>query len=618
MMPRKKRLTILITTIILIVGIIIGVLAFLYLKTDAFKSNETLFAKYLMQNFNAIDNLANNGTEEITNALNTNKYTSELVGKIEYVENVNTSDENKDNPINNMQVKINSQTDKNNKYYYKDIKVTKDDENLMRTEYLNQENIYGIRLDGIKQFVSIDSSNLNNIQKDFNNTNLEGIFTTIDFNGIFNFSQEEKQKLSNTYLEVMKNNISKDKYYKQSNNLITVNNKDVYANAYYMKLTREEYNDLKIKMLEQLSKDEVILSKIDKLEETIKEKDSSYNEDKKLRDSFKEYINDTIEDIKNNNIGSDEVKITVYENKGQTVRTSIEMNTNKLNIDLFNNAIKLEDTVLGETENKKIIKVVKDSSSAEQNIDIAYEEVEDSEVVVDLKITNQQKMEGHDIKNDSSLEVSNDKCKVNIEIQDTIKIVNEFEQKNDFENDNVNLNELDDDKVETIVNILISNIQGQFNNFNENIPVENFVKLLQDLNLTKKGTIQISDKATVTETEKNRFNSQFEFFASENLTKDNIKELLNVTENDFKDMKIILNGQESELDTSKLEGNSSRDYINNIEEIDLYIKENQTNENKKTDLLAFLEKSSKKYDVSLEYNEQTGLVEMIKIKIRKD
>ena len=618
MMPRKKRLTILITTIILIVGIIIGVLAFLYLKTDAFKSNETLFAKYLMQNFNAIDNLANNGTEEITNALNTNKYTSELVGKIEYVENVNTSDENKDNPINNMQVKINSQTDKNNKYYYKDIKVTKDDENLMRTEYLNQENIYGIRLDGIKQFVSIDSSNLNNIQKDFNNTNLEGIFTTIDFNGIFNFSQEEKQKLSNTYLEVMKNNISKDKYYKQSNNLITVNNKDVYANAYYMKLTREEYNDLKIKMLEQLSKDEVILSKIDKLEETIKEKDSSYNEDKKLRDSFKEYINDTIEDIKNNNIGSDEVKITVYENKGQTVRTSIEMNTNKLNIDLFNNAIKLEDTVLGETENKKIIKVVKDSSSAEQNIDIAYEEVEDSEVVVDLKITNQQKMEGNDIKNDSSLEVSNDKCKVNIEIQDTIKIVNEFEQKNDFENDNVNLNELDNDKVETIVNILISNIQGQFNNFNENIPVENFVKLLQDLNLTKKGTIQISDKATVTETEKNRFNSQFEFFASENLTKDNIKELLNVTENDFKDMKIILNGQESELDTSKLEGNSSRDYINNIEEIDLYIKENQTNENKKTDLLAFLEKSSKKYDVSLEYNEQTGLVEMIKIKIRKD
>ena len=590
----------------------------MYLKTDAFKSNETLFAKYLMQNFNAIDNLANNGTEEITNALNTNKYPSELVGKIEYVENVNTSDENKDNPINNMQVKINSQTDKNNKYYYKDIKVTKDDENLMRTEYLNQENIYGIRLDGIKQFVSIDSSNLNNIQKDFNNTNLEGIFTTIDFNGIFNFSQEEKQKLSNTYLEVMKNNISKDKYYKQSNNLITVNNKDVYANAYYMKLTREEYNDLKIKMLEQLSKDEVILSKIDKLEETIKEKDSSYNEDKKLRDSFKEYINDTIEDIKNNNIGSDEVKITVYENKGQTVRTSIEMNTNKLNIDLFNNAIKLEDTVLGETENKKIIKVVKDSSSAEQNIDIAYEEVEDSEVVVDLKITNQQKMEGNDIKNDSSLEVSNDKCKVNIEIQDTIKIVNEFEQKNDFENDNVNLNELDDDKVETIVNILISNIQGQFNNFNENIPVENFVKLLQDLNLTKKGTIQISDKATVTETEKNRFNSQFEFFASENLTKDNIKELLNVTENDFKDMKIILNGQESELDTSKLEGNSSRDYINNIEEIDLYIKENQTNENKKTDLLAFLEKSSKKYDVSLEYNEQTGLVEMIKIKIRKD
>ena len=58
-MARKKRIAILVVSIVLVILAIVGTIIFLYLKTDAFKSNETLFAKYFMQSFNAIDTIKN-------------------------------------------------------------------------------------------------------------------------------------------------------------------------------------------------------------------------------------------------------------------------------------------------------------------------------------------------------------------------------------------------------------------------------------------------------------------------------------------------------------------------------------------------------------------------------
>ena len=372
-------------------------------------------------------------------------------------------------------------------------------------------------------------------------------------------------------------------------------------------------------MLEQLAQDEIILAKIDKIEETIKEKYNSFDEDKSLKEEFKENIEDEIKDIQDNNIGNDEVKITVYESKGKTVRTSIEMNTDKLNIDIYNNVIKIENTILGETENKKIFQIERSTTDTEQNMILQYEDVTDNEITVEFKMSNQKQMNNNEITDASNIEISNNNCKLSVKITNAIKIVNEFDKKMDFENDNVNLKDLDENQVQTITNILLGNAQEQIQKFNENIPLDNFIKILQNLNVIKKDTIQISDKATVTETEKVRFNSQFEFFASQNLTNDNIKDLISTAEDKLADVKVVLqNGQEEDLDITQLEGNSSRDYISSIKEIDLKIKENQTNESKKQSLLKFLEKDSEKYDVTLEYNEQTGLVENIKITIKKD
>lgn len=157
--------------------------------------------------------------------------------------------------------------------------------------------------------------------------NIDSLLTNVDIKGAITFTDEEKQALQNTYLNIIKSNVSKDKYSKQANSIITVNNKSVTTNAYTITLTKEQYNNLIVKMMEQLSKDEVILSKIDNIENIIKEKYSSYDAEKSLREEFVEKINKEIEDIQNNNIGNDEVKITVYEAKGKTTRTTIQTDT---------------------------------------------------------------------------------------------------------------------------------------------------------------------------------------------------------------------------------------------------------------------------------------------------
>lgn len=626
MMPRKKRIVIIVISIILVIALITGGLIFLYLETDAFKSKDTLFAKYLLQNFNVVENLKTEKATDISTALNNNKYTSELNGKIEYTENISTSDENKNNPINDVELNIDSKTDKLDNYYYKDIKVIQDDENLIRAEYLNKDDTYGIRLDGIKQFVSIENKNLDKLSKEINIDNLEGVFEKIDFNSVFSFSDDEKENLKNTYLSVLQSNISKDKYYKQSKAVITINNKDVQTNAYYIKMTIEEYNDLYVKILQKLSNDPIILSKIDNLELIINKKYKTEKEEGYLKKEFIEEINKKIEEIQNNNIGQEEVKITVYENNMRTVRTTIEKTTNKITLDIYNNntAIKIDDLEIGDSQTEQILKIEKDGSTSEENVLVEYEKMSNNEIENDIQINFKQNMQNSNITKNVKLDIANQKYKSSFIIEDNIKVVNEFEDEITLDTDNIVINDLEEEKVNTILNILMQNISGQIEKLNSKVSVNEYVKMFQNLQVMKQNSIQISDTATVTETEKNRFNSQFEFFKSQNLNVDNMKELLDACKDNLEDIKIVFeSGEVGDLDVDKVDdSNNSEDakeYQDSIKGINIIIKQNSSNEDKKNDLLKLLEIfDNKKYNVGLDYNENNGLVKSINIEIVKE
>lgn len=617
MIPRKRKIVILVSVIVLVILMILGILVTLYLKTDMFKSNETLFAKYIMQNFNAVEILKNDDTQGIEEQLNTTKHKSEIEGTIQYTENIGTSAESNDNNINKVKLKIKSNIDKQENYDYKDISIGTDDEELMKLEYLNQDQTYGIRLYGIQQFVSVEENGSDEILKEFGIENIQGLLAQIDYNSILSFTEEEKQSLINTYVEIIQSNVSKDKYYKQSNTLITVNNQDMQTNAYSMKLTIEEYNNLYIKILEQITKDEIILSKIDLVENEIKNKYPSYQQDTSLRETIINIINNKIEEIKDNNIGSEEVKITVYENNMQTVRTSIEKSINKTILDLYNNSyIKIDNVELGENENEQSIKIEKNNNQTQSSTSIEFKNIQDNEITNDIQLNYQQILENEKISKNIELEIANEKYKGVVSIKNDIELVEEFENQISLETNNVKLNELQKERITLIKNILDENIQGQLSNLSSIVDLNQYKKMLQNLGIIKKNSVEISNEVEVTDIERKRFNSQFEFFISEDLTDDNINDLIKTAENNLDDMKVLLkSGEIEDLDVEKMQ---STEYKENVSEILISIKEDSTNQEKKENVMKFIEdNSSNKYTVSLEYDDR-GLVKLIRIKIQED
>ena len=143
--------------------------------------------------------------------------------------------------------------------------------------------------------------------------------------------------------------------------------------------------------------------------------------------------------------------------------------------------------------------------------------------------------------------------------------------------------------------------------------------MLQNLEIIDKNTIQISENNEVTDTERKRFNSQFEFFASENLTSDNIKELINTTENNLEDIKVLLkNGEIQDIDMDELNSsNDSSEYKKNISELLFYIKQNSNNKEKVSNALKYIENDDNKYNVSIEYD-NNGLAKIIRAKIQNE
>ena len=618
-MPRKKRITILVISIVLTILIILGILGYLYMKTDMFKTKETLFAKYLMQNFENINILKIENDSEIEATLSNNKYTSEIKGTIEYTENLGTSNEDKGSKINDVGIKINSNVDRINNYNYKDISIESGNEKIFGLEYLNQDETYGVRLNDIQEFVSIGKNEVSDNSEEAKIYNIEKLTSKIDINSIFDFTDEEKQQLANTYIGIIQSNITSEKYYKQSNAMITINNKSIQANAYSIKLTIEEYNDLYIKILEQITNDEIILSRIDLIEDEIKEKYSGYEQDETLREKFVNYINKKIEEIQNNNIGKEEVKLTVYENNAKTVRTAIEKSTEKLTIDLYNeSAIKIDRTVLGDKVEEQILKIEKTKDDVEFNTLLEYEESQDNEMVKNIQLNYQQEFGNDKLLKQVELVILNEECEGIFKIEDNTEIVQKFEDEITLDVENVELGKLQQEQKEVIKKILNENFENQIANLNSIVSLKDYRIMLENLDIIEKSSVQLPTNGEVTEIERKRFNSQFEFFVSENLTVDNIKQLVDTAKNNFEDMKILTkDGNIEELDDEKLASDEATEYKKNISEILIGIKQNSNNTEKQESLIKFLENNKDiKYTVSVNYDDN-GLVNIIRAKIQE-
>ena len=606
MMPRKKRRAILIFVILIILLMIATVCVVLYATTDMFKSNDVLFEKYTRQLLDNLDDVLNEDhMAEMEEILNNNKLTSNTTATINYSENGDTS-----HPINNIQMNISGEEEKTTGYNYKDVTVTQNDETVAGLEYIEDGNIAGVRLNGIRQYLSTNVEN-----KDENEIyNLYELIHT-DIPGLLGLNSNEWNTLKEKYIGIIWGDVANATFSKQAGMAIEINGTQYNTNVYSITITKEQFNNIYIQLLEELEKDEIILSKIEALDNKLNEYHNFMQdgESSNLKQDFIDEIDNTIQNIQNFNIGNDERTISVFESNGMAISLSIDTEKDFTGLDVVNgegshfiNILGNEKIEEGEAENSFDFKIEKTAATNDETLTVQYNTVQEGE-----EITNEcsvsRKMENSTVNSHVNFSRSVEQNTLEIAVETITNIVNDFEEKEELvENENnIIIESLNDEQKESVRSNVEENINNQINTFLQVVPLENINQMLINLNFMEEELDDISGDGNVTELEKNRFNSTFELFEGEHITKERIEELIDISKEDLGDVRIT---------NYKEQGNERIP-----SEYRLVIERGTDNSELAENVIAYIEENyNEEFSVRLEYDETTGLVNNIYITIMEN
>ena len=606
MMPRKKRRAILISVILVILLIIATICTVLYATTDMFKSNDVLFEKYARQLLENLDDIFNEDhMAEMEGILNNNKLTSETTATVNYNENGDTS-----HPINNIQMNILGEEEKATDYNYKDITVTQNDETVVGVEYIEDGTIAGVRLNGIRQYVStnIDNEDENEVY------NLYELIHT-DIPGLIGLNSDEWNILKEKYVGIIWGNIVNANFSKQTGMVLEINGAQYNTNVYSVTITKEQFNNIYIQVLQELEKDEIILSKIEAIDNKINEYHNFIQDGKtsNIKQEFIDKIDNTVKKIQNFNIGNDERTISVFESNGVAISLSIDTEENFVGIDVINGEGSNFINILGnekieeeEKENSFDLKIEKTAAANDEAITIQYNTVEEGKEITN-KCDISRKMENSNVNSNINFSRNVGQDVLEIAVENVTNIVNDFEEKEELiENENnIMIESLNDEQKENVRNNVKENIENQINTFLQVVPLENINQMLINLNLKEEELDDLSGEGNVTELEKNRFNSTFELFEGEHITKERVEELIDIVKENLGDVRITNYREQGEERIPT--------------EYRLVIERGVQNTELAESVIAYIEeKYAQEFSVRLEYDETTGLVNNIYITVMEN
>jgi len=597
MMTKKtKRMLIIIPTVLVII-LLISIYVVLYLNTDMFKSAKTLFSKYAgknIENIEMIQELLDNSNNE---RFNTDKFVENSEVELSFTKNPGTSSESKNNNINKLKFIIDGQIDRANNYEYQNIQLLKEDNLVSGLELINDENEMGIKFSNLfKQYIFAEDTNFKGILEKMGYTEeeLENIPDTIDINkNILNeckFTTEEIESLKRKYISIMNEEISSDKFKEIQRQNITINEKKVEVDGYVLKLTREQLNSLYVKILEELKKDEIILNKLNLLQNNIKIINQVSPENIDLSKIFVSKIEDKILEINQNNIGGEETSITVYKNLGKTVRTTISASDYDLNFDFF------------ETSDEKYVQIAEkkvESTDYRFNIEIKNKgnnlniEYDNNAVDNPYKISFEKNIneEDEELKQAISIIYENEKSKFETKIFDQITFVDEFEDDIAIDDNFIQLESLSDENLKIVSDKIHQALQNEKNKIKQEVVTQNEINEI----FNEFGLYHDKEKLDgngVTEAEKNRYNAKYEILRGEGIERDGIINVIDTIKDSFVNIETI-----------------------SSTELKLEIKKDQGNEELADKLKKYIEEKRRtKYSISVEYDEN-GLVKYLILKI---
>lgn len=595
MMTRKKRRTILVLIILVVILIIAGIFTLLYLRTDLLKSNKTLFVKYIGQTTSHLQGYINKVSEsDYKTRLEQSKYTTDTNIEINYSDGELTEEEASQNPINNLQINITGNVDKISNYRYNDIKLNQNDEEVAELEYIKNESTYGIRFaDLFRQYLLVDDNNLADLLEKlgYNSEESGNISNSLELensiSNVLQITEEEIGTLEEKYFAQMFENIDGSNYQKQSNQVIEIDGNNYTTNAYTLTLTKEQMYDFYLEILNEMKEDEIILSKIENLDAVLNTYYVALGQDKDytLVDRYTSFIDEKIQEISGNRIGQDAKTITVYETDGITVRVEAGLGDYQITFDM-----------LPEVYARFYLKgpsIEEDISLIIQNTIVTFTaQTNNNNETKNLQIVRNRTVNGDNCndKYDITYTVGTNELKTNI--TNDINIVSEFDEQVSLNQENsIVLSDLEQEQLNNLLETVRTNLDTRATEIEQTINIDEIRSVLVDLDILKQ--IQTLESTGVTETERTRYNSQFEIYRGTDLEAERVQRLVDNMEEFFSSIEIT---------------------DNNVFKIKL--DSNSYDENVKTTLDNFLEESRNvTYNVDVEYNSETGLAEYFVITV---
>ena len=561
---RSNKKLIIVITIVLALAVASGVFAYLYIMTDLFKSSNELFAKYFVQNTETFEKIMDLQVVKSYEQLkNENKYESNTNIKMVHSEGGEIS-----NPLNNLSAKLDIQNNNEEQYMYAIAKVLYDNEEYLNAEIIRDQGQYGIRFwDVAKKFVTIkNDENVESIANDIgiDANQLQTLINIIDGSQQI-ISNEQKSELKDKYLNIIKTGISNGTFEKQKNALITYNNITTKTNAYSAFLNSEQVKGLLTEIVNKLKTE--------------------------TQQVGMEFLTELIDKIE-----IPTVKIIVYEQNKQTIRTVLEIGMHKIIIENIEQDGKIESNIKHLNSNQEIqyeTYIIKTNSNNQEILEIAIN-VNDKEKTNVINVSNETQVLEKEMTN--KFEVSYEEGIITTAIVLENKVIkgDTFEKIESLSSNNyllLNSNEGEARKqfINTYKERVLEKINEKINLLTDKLMITN------DMPENEEIEEQISN------VEINKFNAKFEFYTGDEVSAENVRKLLDVVRNNISSHTIT---------TIENEEVENQEKIKNI--IKIYIEQERVNEASMTDILEKID-DNQKYKVLISYKEGNGLIDYITI-----
>ena len=587
-MKSKKRLVIAIIIILILVLAIAGaVFAYVYIKTDTFKTDKELFAKYISQNAETLQKFSDSQILKKQEELkNEEQFETDIKVKTTYSEGGEVSSN-----INNLAGTINIQKNAADNYFYMDGQLLLGEQKYLESEIIKDQEAYGIRFtDVAKQFITItENQDLVNVASDIgiDSATLENIMNAIDGTGKISevvVSDEDTQNLKEKYSKIITDTISAGKFSSNKKAMITYNNNTINTKAYTVTITSEQIENLLLQILNNLKDEEVIVN------------NANISKEKYIEEIDKEISNITEEKE------IPEVKLTVYEQNGNTIRTVAEIGTNKIIIENTQTSEGLKTKIQVNIINydkidEYAVEIIKSNKDGEENINFNATVNKDDEQYT-LSFLNDMKYSDSNLQLKSSINYKKDILTVAVDLENNTAIGKDFDKKQELNNNSFMLNNTDETVRKSIIEQLKQRVPEK---------AKSRIELLKETlgfsdDTTEETTIP---EAQMTQVDINKFNAKFEFYTGDEISAENIKTLLGIVKS---------NCNSSETTTIDDENTTNSTNPNKIKyKFRLGIERNKTDEEENINQILEKISDKKKYKVEIFYKEQNKLIDYITI-----